>query len=205
MTIEEYKARKLKNINDMLKASGAPIKDIKSTRNLCNRKECKYCFGICCNSFPCSFSKMDFVELENKDYIEALLETGLLTISRTFYEITSSDSFFVLRPMSYHDRGHIVGDNFCYDHSNACRILSTTEGCLFERDFRPSGGLLLLPSKTKCFIGYPIEEQKKDWEPYQGLLYSLANEYGEKTISNWESPATKEAVKAFQKLLIGVK
>ena len=203
----DYISKKLYNLEKYLIGKRVISLDetLESTDSLCRSKVCKRCGGGCCQSFPCPFSPNDFVDINDDNYMHRVLNTGLLSISRKFYKESSSDSFLLIRPMSYHDSGYVVSDNISKStNNNACRLFVKGKGCLLESDYRPTGGLLLLPFPLQeCINFYSTSDQIREWGKYQKALKRLEEEYIGKRIGQGDNTPTIEEVKQFQKVLVG--
>ena len=203
----DYISKKLYNLEKYLIGKRVISLDetLESTDSLCRSKVCKRCGGGCCQSFPCPFSPHDFVDINDEEYMHRVLNTGLLSVSRKFFKESSSDNFLLIRPMSYHDKGRVVSNNISQStNNNTCRLFVKGKGCLLESDYRPTGGLLLLPFPfQECMNFYSTNDQRREWAPYQERLKELEKYYADKRIGQGDSAPTIEEVKQFQKILVG--
>lgn len=171
----KYLKRKLSGINYLL---GERYKEptVSSLNALCKPSICKDCKDKCCR-FPCSFAPTDFL-CPGEDTFKALLRVGPIVISKNI--IKDLGPFYSLRPMSRGDEGRIVSNTIAsYNNpASSCLLINWKSGCMLPKEYRPTGGLLLLPSEEhKCVGFFPVSEEYYAWLNYQELLKKLAHQF----------------------------
>ena len=201
MTIEEkYIARKKKNLYDFfypfLSEKGKrDINEDNILNYLINSDVCKNC-GECCNHIPCIFSPNDFIDINNLDYMKGIMETGLIRVS--YVKDYNNKNIYVLGPCGQMDMYPYFDPKF---DSNPC-ILNGYNGCMLSNEFRPTGAILLYPSKhiiNRCVCFYRTEHIINDYKPYQDTLKNLKYEYDDIC----KISATEEEVKTLTRKIAG--
>lgn len=165
---------------------------------LCRQSQCQHC-GSCCQTFPCVFAPADFLDIENMDYMREILNTGLLCLSKVYNSTTT-----VIRPRGRGDLGIVSfldEIKYTYDGSNPC-ILYSSNGCLLSSEYRPSQGLLYMPTTYSHIRMYTDEDIEKEYSAYQKILFDLFVEYV--GIDNYPN-ITEENVHKLIRCISGVK
>ncbi len=162
-----------------------------------NHDACKNC-GECCNHIPCIFSPNDFIDINDLDYMKGIMEIGLIRVSSV--KDNSNNNIYVLGPC-----GQL--DTYSYFNpmidSNPC-ILKDYNGCMLSDEFRPTGAILLYPSKpimNRCVCFYKTENIIDDYKPYQNTLETLKYKYDKIC----KTSATEEEVKTLTRKIAGYK
>ena len=188
MTENEYIYRKQKLIE---RITDGQIQN----KNSCFGEKCKTCKGCCCETYPCTLSPKEFIDINNIDYMKSVLDTGILAIA----PMNMSGSYYCIRPRGLKDldtisTGYILGNNPC--------ILQSTKGCVLDYLTRPSEGLLLIPGKRiECVQLYTESKLVNDWYNYQSLLYDLRKYYKDKEIK--KPKANSNTAKTYKLKLLG--
>jgi len=143
------------------------------------------CKGLCCKRGGCDYSANDFSEIKLQ-YLMSKLESGYISIVSTQCISMLPNGKYVNTPFLYLKARNI--DRPIVDLlsiNNTCKSL-TPNGCRYESDKRPSGGLNLIPKKDEdgfcCTPHIPSFEIIKTWEPYQKILYRLVKRLTHKTV-----------------------
>lgn len=167
-------------------------------KSLCRQSQCQYC-GSCCQTFPCVFAPTDFLDIENMDYMRDILNTGLLCLSKVYNGTTT-----IIRPRGIGDLGIVSfldEIKYTYDGANPC-ILHSSSGCLLPSEYRPSQGLLYIPTTYSHIRMYTDEDIEKEYGAYQEVLFDLFVEY----VNRNDIPdVTEENVRKLTRCISGAK
>ena len=184
MTLEEYERKKQEILYE--KSKGV----VKSQDNCISYERCAKCKGDCCKHFPCAFAPEEFLNLQDKDYIRSLLETGLIIISPRKKHI------LYIRPRGIYDPPRMVTN--LVTEPNPCALLREN-GCILDHSFRPIGGLLTLPF-CECEEYYEPKRITKDWSEYANYMNLLAKQCDNMYIER--KNITGEDVEKYKRLLL---
>ena len=147
-----------------------------------NKEICATCGGICCKKSGCDYFTTDFGVI-NKNSILEVLETGNVSIVSAFIFNTLGNGKKTLIPFLYlraRNKNRDIIDLFSM--KTECSML-TENGCSYDLEHRPGGGVNLIPSKGACVhLRNPKDEMLK-WGQYQGLLSKLVKRYTGKTVN----------------------
>ncbi len=156
----------------------------------CLSSKCAKCKGDCCQNYPCTMSPREFIDINNIDYMKSVLDTGVLAIAPASADCT----FFIIRPRGERDLDTIA-TGFAFN-PNSC-ILQGKKGCVLNALYRPTEGLLLIPTinkytgKEECKPYYSDFKIIEDWQKHQAVLKELRKMYKdieiEKPIANEET------------------
>jgi hypothetical protein len=190
MTENQYKGRK-RAILSM--SSCKQIDDFSD----CISKRCSRCKGGCCKNFPCTLSPLEFLDIEDIDYMKSILDTGILTIAPG----NTDKKYYIIRPRGKNDSDYIVSDIVA--SPNEC-LLRGKKGCLLDPLTRPTEGLLTMPrEKSKlCECYYSEMKIMDDWIRREEAVKKLVELY--KTVLVPKYMVTSETVKTYRLRLIGV-
>ena len=134
--------------------------------------------------------------------MKSLLNTGLLSIAN----ISLNNNVLYIRPRGESDLDTVVS-GFVYGN-NKC-ILHTEDGCMLNRLFRPSEGLLLVPydehhfGDDLCISYYDTKRLISDWKKYQSILLELKKIYSNKVI--YKNNPTKKDIEKFENKILRLK
>ena len=191
MDNKEVIKNKLDTINEYYSNwhNGITIKDLKEL----SFGKCMHCEGPCCKKIPCTYLPSDFGgNLKDQNYIELILESGLVSISKSFLD---NPDFLSLRPRNIWEKDKVIGKHIPV-LKNRCIFLGA-EGCILPREYRPTDGLLY---NCKMRDKLLVHEVRKRWEPYQDTLKDIYEEYQHKYIPL--PNVSEEKVKEFQKVIM---
>lgn len=191
MTENQYKGRK-RTILSM-----SSYRQVDSFAD-CINKKCKKCKGACCESFPCTLSPFEFVDIEDINYMKSVLDTGVLTIAPG----NIAKTFYLIRPRGEKDTDFIIADYV--PNPNDC-LLHGKKGCLLDPIARPTEGLLLLPrdkGRNLCECLYSEMKLMEDWFKYQDVLNELRKKY--KGVQIPKDNINEETIKIYRLKLFGV-
>lgn len=173
--------------------------DFNLEKTFCTPERCKDC-GECCETFPCTFSPNDFLDINDLDYMRAILDTGIVCISKI-----STRNNYVLRVHGYADYPYVVSltyDSILGNGYNPC-LLNSKVGCLLPADYRPSEGLLYYRLENGEHLSmYNKYDFAKDYDSCQEVLEVLYREYRQREISK-KMITDEENVKRFLKCMRG--
>ena len=167
-----------------LKYPTLPYRSLKKDYNISknvNLEICSQCGGKCCKWCGCHFSPDDFEQI-TFDYLKKEIEKGYISIDyvdgKMIYE---TFGIFILRIRN--QDSPIVDSGF---RRTPC-ILLTEKGCKLDYEHRPTGGKLLIPSKTlsnkttiDCHQTYSIVNCCYEWKSHQKILHDLAMYFKDK-------------------------
>ena len=184
-----YLEYKKKNIIDLVekfkKYYGNEVFSVDLKQDMFNFEEflrpelCRDCGGYCCTNSPCLFAPSDFLDIDDIDYIRAVLDTGLVCISRV-----ANGNALVFRPRGIEDSKGVYSYTF---KRNQC-ILKGDAGCMLPAGYRPTQGLLYIPQNNDgCIlhtIMYADRDCEVDYQQYEQQLRDLEYRCRNMTISN---------------------
>lgn len=167
------------DINKIFSEYIKPIDDRKIPLSMIDHDVCKICGGLCCKNLGCYISPNDFKTLDINT-VSSFISKGFVSID--WWEPTEETGYKRLYFLRMRNKGApIVDPSFggrCIAHSD--------KGCAIEDVFRPSGGLMLIPSESEeCLEVYPKIECAKEWRPYRDMLEELAVKFKETGNSRW--------------------
>ena len=150
-------------------------KDMTEANNT-NYECCKKCGGKCCKTCGCCISPDDFNHEISFEFLKQEIKKGYISIEYIDHEDIHSDmGIYILRVRNL-DSPIVdlhIGKHQC--------ILLRENGCKLTYAERPSGGKLLIPSKTeKCYSKYGLVECCYEWSSYQEILNALSDYFLEK-------------------------
>lgn len=195
MTEQEYKNRKNILLNDI--SNGV----IKNHDDCICSSLCSKCKGACCMGTPCGFSPDEFIDITDIDYMKSILDTGFLAIA----ELSLLENVLYIRPRGFRDLDTIYTGFVGYD--NECIFLNDN-GCILNSIYRPSEGLLLVPSPKRfgsgiCQDNYQSKDLVKDWKKYRKTLLELKKIYKNKEIAKPE--INEKNIKKYELKILGLK
>lgn len=151
---------------------------------------CSECKGDCCKRCGCHFSPDDFPEL-SFEYLRKEIEKGYISIDYVPGELLlfNCECVYLLRIRNQNSPIVDLADFRLGKRSNPC-ILLKENGCSLDYEQRPSGGKLLIPSKTvlfneegkavhQCFSQYTIDDCCYEWKHFQKILKRLKEYFSE--------------------------
>ncbi len=137
-----------------------------------NYAMCKKCGGACCKQNGCVYLPKDFKSLEASNIIKEL-DKGKISISGQPVNFFANSWTYIPYLRARNKDAEIVD---LITDGGPC-INLTDSGCSLSEDMRPSGGLLVKPTK----IGGPCEKMNKDlgmeWLEYSEVLEYLIKLY----------------------------
>ena len=147
-------------------------KDYDNPKNL-NPELCAECGGECCKTCGCHFSPDDFPKL-TWESLEEEFWKGMITIEYVDGEqVYESFGAYIVR-MRNVDGPAIEGGYFRSQRAAPC-IMWTEKGCRLPYEKRPTGGRLLVPSRTEggfytCRNSYNLSDCWHEWKAFDRLL-----------------------------------
>lgn len=146
-----------------------------------NKKLCKKCGGFCCIKSGCDYSAKDFDDLRYDALYKVLLEgkTSIVAFIRISKNKLGQEYIVPFLYLRARNTGREVVDLLSL--KTRCSLL-TENGCEYDTDKRPSGGVNLIPDKDGC---YPLENPFdiiNTWESYQKVLARLVKRFTGKSV-----------------------
>ncbi|MBE6155673.1 MAG: hypothetical protein E7164_02825 [Firmicutes bacterium] len=148
-----------------------------------NKELCKACGGLCCKKGGCQYSVDDFESLKF-EYLYNKLQEGYISIvcALNFQVIKGKP---VVNPILYVKARNVNRPIIdLLSMRTKCSAL-TEEGCLYDYEHRPSGGVNLVPKKNgQCYHEKSPMEYITMWKPYQTILRKLVKKISGKSVEN---------------------
>lgn len=148
-----------------------------------NRDICKKCGGYCCRKCGCDYFVEDLHNDTSIDAIEALLNTGRVSIIATLrFGRTPSGKITCTPILSLRSRNIGRGEIDLLSFKTTCASLQE-DGCYFDLDHRPSGATAIVPDERvlqesviddtferRCPSTADKIEEILKWDPHQKKL-----------------------------------
>ena len=139
-----------------------------------NKELCKKCGGYCCKKSECDYFPRDFESLTTKAILEILKDGNISIVSSLkFRELKNGK--LIMEPLLYlraRNKDRNIVDLLSI--KTPCSLL-TENGCPYDLEHRPSGGVNLIPgnSKYECFPKEDVKKLIEGWQSYQKPLYKV--------------------------------
>lgn len=146
-----------------------------------NKDICKKCGGKCCKKCGCDYSTDNFQDLSTKALEEILSEGKISIVAALNIKRSKNGNKFII-PFLYlraRNKNRNVVDLLSL--KSECSML-TKDGCSYNIEERPKGGVNLIPYESKCL---PYEEPLKivqGFERYQNALSKMVKRLTGKTV-----------------------
>lgn len=147
-----------------------------------NAELCKKCGGKCCKASGCNYMPRDFEEM-TFNYLKNRLDTGEISIIATLSISQDGKKGLVSPILNLRSRGVNRPIVDLFSKKNTCSMLTET-GCKYSFDKRPTGGVLLIPSKEGCYNLNSEEAALEEWDKYYRVLKSLVVHYTSHSLEN---------------------
>ena len=146
-----------------------------------NKELCSKCGGICCKKGGCLYSPNDFTNLKI-DYLIDKLSNGYISIS-SYQDFHLINKKLLCNPMLYLRTRNINRPIIdLISLPSKCSALRDN-GCLYDIDNRPSGGVNLIPmANNGCYPDKNPFEFVLMWQPYQDILRKIVKRFTGKSI-----------------------
>lgn len=146
--------------------------------NFENRDLCKKCGGYCCKKSGCDYWVDDFHDKSYNGLLDALSTGNISIIALLNFKRINNNKLIVVPFLGLRARNTDRDIVDLLSIKTTCSML-TEDGCTYDLENRPSGGVNLIPgeSKTLCRpLKKPLEEMMK-WEKYQKQLRKIVKKY----------------------------
>ena len=179
----------------LLECSKSKIDDFKP----CLDGICAKCKGSCCKKGPCTLSPRE-IFLSDPEYMDNLFKTGVLVIAPG----DEKCELYIIRPRGKRDLNTVVSGYIT--KKNSCILLSK-KGCILESFYRPTEGLLYIPTANHITVGlecvayYDEFQVADDWKKHQKELKELIKIY--KDVKIPKPIANEETAKIYSLALRG--
>lgn len=142
-----------------------------------NKNICAECKGFCCKKSGCDYFVSDFESMDT-NYLENFLRKGYSSIIASLDFKRLSNDKIVVTPILYLRARNINRDIVdLLSMKTTCMSLGEN-GCLFNINQRPSGGVTLIPKENmKCYSIIDRNEELLKWLPYQKILHRLVKRF----------------------------
>lgn len=144
---------------------------------------CAQCKGLCCKSQGCHVAPWDVFK-GGKGSIEklrAFMNTKNYTVDFWAGDPRDNDIWNFDFSQHYFLRARNKNEGFItgYNPNGACAMLTST-GCKLSFNERPTGGKSLVPKPDqRCVPTYTKRQCAIDWIPYQDMLETIIDEFGD--------------------------
>lgn len=146
-----------------------------------NKELCKKCGGFCCIKSGCDYSAKDFDDLRYDALYKVLMEGKTSIVAFLRFSKSKFGQEYILPFLYLRARNTDRDVVDLLSLKTRCSLLGEN-GCEYDIDKRPSGGLNLIPDKDGC---YPLEdpfEIVNTWESYQKVLARLVKRFTGKSV-----------------------
>ena len=161
-----------------------------------NPELCAKCGGKCCKKGGCQYAPTDFESLKF-DYLLEKLQEGFISIVCALDFIDYKGNLSV-QPFLYvksRNTNRPIID--LLSMRTRCSAL-TDNGCMYDFNHRPSGGINLIPDPKNCYPKKDPIEFIKMWQPQQQVLKKLVKRITGKSV---ESQLKEDAYNLFKDIL----
>jgi len=153
-------------------------------RKYINEQMCSECKGACCKKGGCQYEPKDF-ELIKFNYLLGKLNEGYISIVAALDPYTINGKNIMGTHLYIKSRNVDRPIIDLYSPRTRCSAL-TENGCIYDAEHRPSGGLNLIPAADVngryCYPEKDPMEYIAMWEPYQNLLRKLVKHITGKSV-----------------------
>jgi len=143
-----------------------------------NKEFCKNCGGYCCKKSGCDYWVSDFDDKSYKGLLEVLSEGNISIVSFLNIQRLKNNKLVVVPFLGLRARNNDRDVVEFLSIKTGCSML-TDSGCSYSLENRPSGGVNLIPGKSRFDCRpdkNPVEEMKK-WDSYQKVLRKIVKNY----------------------------
>ena len=141
-----------------------------------NKEMCAKCGGACCKQTGCMYLPQDFESMEYDD-LKSIIEEGNISITGQVCASPFGGWTYVLYLKARSEDSEIID---LFPEMKKCKML-TENGCFYDDEKRPSGGLAVKPTKIggPCPIDLDDGAVYRAYEDYQDVLKGIVQDlYG---------------------------
>ena len=143
-----------------------------------NKEFCKNCGGYCCKKSGCDYWVDDFGDKSYNGLLEILSSGNISIVSFLKFQQLKNGKIVAVPFLGLRARNTNRDIIDLLSIKTTCSMLTDT-GCTYSLEDRPSGGVNLIPGKTKleCRPEKDALKEMMKWESYQKPLRKIVKKY----------------------------